>query len=54
MGMRLGLLYKFSDKSTEEKHLEGAKIMKEAFIKNGGLYIKLGQLIASVEEDHAA
>ncbi len=54
MGLRLYWLYKFSNKSSEEKHKEGARIMKAAFIKNGGLYIKLGQLIATVEENDLA
>ena len=33
------------------KHVKGAEIMLAAFKKNSGLYIKLGQLIATVAYD---
>ena len=49
MGMRMGLVYKFSGKSKKDKHAEAAAIMKETFKQNGGLYIKLGQLIATLD-----
>ena len=54
MGVRMGWLYKFSKEPIEDVHVQCAQIMKEAFKKNGGLYIKLGQLIATVRYDHPA
>lgn len=45
----MGLIYKFSSKSKHEKHTQAAAIMKEAFKQNGGLYIKLGQLVATLD-----
>lgn len=47
-GARLLVLYKSSSQSMSEKHQKGAEIMKETFEINGGLYLKLGQLIATV------
>ena len=43
-------LQKNSNKSVEENHVESSIIMKETFRKNAGLFIKLGQLMASVKK----
>lgn len=48
MAAKMGFVYKFANKPMEEKHRIGSQIMLDAFKKNGGLYVKLGQLIASV------
>jgi len=31
-----------------EKHTEASKYLHEAFKQNGGIYIKIGQILASV------
>lgn len=48
-GARMSLIYKFSNKSTSEKHVEAAQHLQEALRKNGGIYIKLGQLISGLD-----
>jgi len=33
-----------------EKHEEAAKYLHDAFLANGGIYIKIGQILASVRD----
>lgn len=43
-------MIQFSNDDKHAKHVKGAQIMLETFKKNSGLYIKLGQLIATVPD----
>lgn len=45
----MGLIYKFSTKTINKMHSEAAQHLKEALRKNGGIYIKLGQLISGLD-----
>jgi predicted unusual protein kinase regulating ubiquinone biosynthesis (AarF/ABC1/UbiB family) len=48
-GVYMTVIYKLSSKSPKDKHLLASKKLMEALRRNGGLYIKLGQLIASLD-----
>ena len=48
-GMKMAYVYKFSDKKIHEKHIEASNYLKDGLRKNGGIYIKLGQLIATLD-----
>ena len=42
-GLRMAMIYYFGYSLTsEEKHEKSAKILKKAFEKNGGVYLKFG------------
>lgn len=45
----MSLTYKFSKKPASEKHTEAASYLEKALRKNGGIYIKLGQLISGLD-----
>lgn len=47
--LNIGRVYKFSEKSKSEKHRDAAEIVKDVCIANAGVYIKLGQLLATQE-----
>jgi len=49
MALRMAFLYQFSSDPWEVRHAKAADIMYDTFAKNGGVYIKLGQLIATLE-----
>lgn len=42
-------IYKFSNLPKDQKHTQAAEVLKEALIRNAGVYIKLGQLMATLE-----
>lgn len=42
-------VYKFSKNDMHSKNVEASTYMREALRKNGGLYLKLGQLIATLD-----
>jgi aarF domain-containing kinase len=46
---RMAMHYRFSDAPREVKHTQAALIIKDCCIKNAGVYIKLGQLLATLE-----
>lgn len=46
---KMALHYRFSELPREEKHTKAALIIKDCCIKNAGVYIKLGQLLATLE-----
>jgi predicted unusual protein kinase regulating ubiquinone biosynthesis (AarF/ABC1/UbiB family) len=49
LGVKIASLYTFSQKNKSEKHTKAAEMMRDTFRKNQGLYIKFGQLLASLE-----
>lgn len=51
MGSQMASIYMFSNKTMSEKHIEAATILKEALKRNAGVYIKIGQLVASVSSN---
>jgi predicted unusual protein kinase regulating ubiquinone biosynthesis (AarF/ABC1/UbiB family) len=54
MALKMAFIYQFSSDDWNKKHDRCSKIMLEAFKKNSGLYVKLGQLIATVCSSQAA
>lgn len=48
-GVRMFVIYKFSDLPMDQKHTKAALILKEGLIRNAGVYIKLGQQLATLE-----
>lgn len=42
-------IYKYDEGDMAEKHEKASLVLREAFLKNAGLYIKFGQLIASLD-----
>ena len=43
------MIYLFKNSTLEDKHQDSSKILKEALLKNQGIYIKLGQLLATLD-----
>ena len=49
-GIQMAYVYKFNkDVDIREKHEEASTYLCEGLRKNGGIYIKLGQLIATLD-----
>ena len=48
-GINMGLIYKFSNNDITVKNAEASEQLKKGLQKNGGIYIKLGQLIATLD-----
>lgn len=48
-GLRMAYVYMYDSGSMHEKHIKAGRILKKAFIKSGGLYLKFGQIIGSLD-----
>lgn len=42
-------IYKFSNNSSSQNNLDASTYLRDALKKNGGIYLKLGQLIATLD-----
>ena len=48
-GIRMAAIYTLSKQSMHQKHMEASKVLKQAFVRSGGLYLKFGQIIGSLD-----
>lgn len=48
-GSRMAWVYKYSTFSIRDKHTQASEFLKSALRSNGGIYLKLGQLIATLD-----
>jgi aarF domain-containing kinase len=48
-GVHMACIYGLKNASMSVKHTESAKLLHDAFQKNGGIYIKMGQIFASID-----
>ena len=48
-GLKIAWIYKKDDSEITIKHDKASKILKDAFYKNGGLWIKFGQIIGALD-----
>ena len=48
-GAQMAAIYKFSHSSIEHKNYKASSYLRDAFKSNGGIYLKLGQLIATLD-----
>lgn len=48
-GFQMGRIYKYSKETTTEKHAKASIFLRDALSANGGIYVKLGQLIATLD-----
>ena len=45
----MAYIYKYSERSIEAKNKEASQCLKEALHQNKGIYVKLGQLIGTLD-----
>lgn len=48
-GISMAKIYTFDNDSMHEKHIRASKALKRAVVKCGGLYLKFGQIIGSLD-----
>jgi predicted unusual protein kinase regulating ubiquinone biosynthesis (AarF/ABC1/UbiB family) len=48
-GTRMALIYKYAHDSIEDRHVRACSYLRDALKDNGGIYLKLGQLIATLD-----
>lgn len=48
-GIKMFWVYKYSEKNIQQKNQEASSYLRDGLRKNGGLYLKLGQLIATLD-----
>jgi len=48
-GAKMAYVYGLKPATMHEKHMEAAKYLHDAFLANGGIYIKIGQILASID-----
>lgn len=48
-GVKMGYVYYFSSENIEQKHRKASEYLRDALRESGGIYIKLGQLIATLD-----
>lgn len=48
-GSRMALIYKYGQEALSEKHTKACAFLRDALKSNGGIYLKLGQLIATLD-----
>jgi len=48
-GTRMALIYKFSEDTIESKHIKASSFLRDALKSNGGIFLKFGQLIATLD-----
>jgi predicted unusual protein kinase regulating ubiquinone biosynthesis (AarF/ABC1/UbiB family) len=48
-GANMAYIYKFTNGSSEDKNTKASTYLRDALRKNGGIYLKLGQLIATLD-----
>jgi predicted unusual protein kinase regulating ubiquinone biosynthesis (AarF/ABC1/UbiB family) len=48
-GIKIIYIYKYTDYDEHIKNMKASAYLRDALKKNGGIYLKLGQLIASLD-----
>ena len=48
-GAHIAYIYKFTSEPIQTKNTKASQYLRDALKKNGGMYLKLGQLIASLD-----